>query len=66
MFFYSILPRLVNQWRENCGEKLFLAGKKDYLVFKSRECIIFVNSQDEMDSMYYPLYIYFKAEWLEK
>ena len=66
LFFRSMVPHLVNRCHGNCGDKLFPAGKEDYLVVKSRGRISFMNNQDEMDSKYCPLYIHFKAECLKE
>ena len=64
LFFCSMVPRLVNRCQGNYGDKLFLVGKEDYLVVKSRGRIriSFGNKQGEMDSKYCPLHIHFKAE----
>ena len=43
LFFRSMVPRLVNRFQENCGDKLFPADKKDYLVVKSRGRISLMN-----------------------
>ena len=58
--------RLVNRCQGNCGDKLFLADKENYLVVKSRGRISFMNKQGEMDSKLCPLYIHFKAECLKE
>ena len=43
LFFRSMVPRLVNRYQGNCGDKLFPADKEDYLVVKSRGHISFIN-----------------------
>ena len=62
LFFHSMVPRLVNRCKGNCGGKLFPADKEDYLVVKSRGRITFMNKQGEMNSKLCPLYIHFKVE----
>ena len=52
LFFRSMVPRLVNRCQGKCGDKLFSAGKEDYLVVKSREGFSAMNNQDEMSSKY--------------
>ena len=39
-FFRSVVPRSINGCQGNCRNKLYLAGKEDYLVVKSRGCLI--------------------------
>ena len=65
LFLHSVVPRLVNRYQGNCGDKLFHADKENYLVDKSRGHISFMNNQGEMDSKYCPLYIHLKAECLK-
>ena len=50
-------PSFVNHCQGNCGDKLFLADKEDYLV---------VKPSGFMDSKYYPLYIHFEVECLKE
>ena len=45
LFFRSVVPRLVNRCKENCGDKLFSVDIEDYLVVKSRGPISFMNKQ---------------------
>ena len=65
LFLRSMVPRLVNRCKGNCGDKLFPADQEDYLVVTSRGRISFMNKQGEMDSKLYLLYINFKAECLK-
>ena len=65
LFFGSMVPRLVIQCRENCGDRLFPADKEDYLAVKSRGRVSFMNNQGETDLKYCPLYIHFKVECLK-
>ena len=66
LFFRPMIPSFVNRCQENCGDKLFLADKEDYLVVKPPGHISFMNKQSDMDSKCCPLYIHFKVECLEE
>ena len=62
--FRSVESRLVKRCQGSCRNMLFLTGKEDYLVVKSRARISFMSKHGKMDSKCCPPYIHFKAECL--
>ena len=65
LFFRSLVPRLVEKCRGNCGRKVSQSNEEDYLLIKSNGPTMFLANGEEQTKVG-PQYVHFNQKCLKE